>query len=201
MKIGIDIDEVVTEYLKSFLEFAKVKLGRTAKLEDFKDYIFTEPLGLSLDEACKLVKEHTSLSNTLVNLGLVNGAKEAISLLAKNNDIFFITSRHPNDKIQTIEFFELHFPGNKFEIHFSSEAWKDTGNKTKLDICKELEIEVLLEDNKKYALNCASNGVKVILFDKPWNNNLKEDKNIFRVQTWGDALKKIKEIKHAIRKN
>ncbi len=201
MKIGIDIDEVVVEYLRSFLEFVKVKLGRTAKLEEFKDYVFTEPLGLEFDEAKSLVREHVSLPKTLVNLSLVDGARDSIFLLSKKNDLFFITSRHPQDKTQTIDFFELHFPGNKFEIHFSGEAWKDTGNKSKAELCKELGVEVLLEDNKKYALSCAEKGIKVILFDKPWNKDLPKDKNLFRVKNWKEASKKIKEIKNELAEN
>lgn len=57
----------------------------------------------------------------------------------------------------------------------------------KAEICLAEGIPILIEDHKDYSLSCAEKGIKVILFDKPWNRDFEHD-NITRVAGWNEAL-------------
>jgi len=193
MKIGIDIDEVVVKYIESFLEFLKSEKNIFINYPEILNY---HQIGTSVKanngQIHQFIYEHVHQEGVLLNLELYEGAVDSINFLDKIHEIFFVTSRHISNKDSTTQFFKKHFPNRDFEIIFSGDAWG--GAKTKSEICKEKGISLLIEDNLNYALECASNGIKVILFDKPWNQEKDLPSNIFRVNGWKDALEKIKNI-------
>ena len=57
LRIGIDIDEVIVEFLEGFLKFYNEKYNGNFKREDFGSYIFEETLGGSFQEAVDNVTE------------------------------------------------------------------------------------------------------------------------------------------------
>jgi len=194
MKIGIDIDEVIAEYLKHFLKFVHKKTGKKFEYNSIFDYNFCKPLGMSFEEVSDLIEAHTCNTNALLELDLIEDAVESINSLS-DHEIFFITSRHLNNFHKTKEFLERNFPELKFDLIFSGDAWKNL-NKSKKEICLENGISLMIEDNPNYVLDCSKAGINSILFDKPWNKNLDEKgyKNIFRVKNWKEAKKVIQEI-------
>jgi len=193
MKIGIDIDEVIAEYLKNFLEYLSSKKGIYIDYSDIKDYnSLSNVLGIDDEKVGDLIIDHTNNTLALLELELIEGSLEAINFLDDNHEIYFITSRHPSNKIKTIDFFKKHFPNKNFKIIFSGDAWG--GNKSKAEICLEIGCDFIIEDNSVYAKECASNGIKVILFDKPLNKLEKPTKNIFRVRGWKEAIDKINKF-------
>jgi len=191
MKIGIDIDEVIAEFMRGFFKFYKEEKGKIFQLGNLFDYYLDKPLKISMDEAKALVRDFHK-SKHFDEVGLVDEAKESILKLSNNNKIFFITSRHEEIKSKTEKFIQEHFSEIPFEIFFSGDIWQ--GTKSKRQICREEGIKLLLEDNKDYAFDCARSGIKVILFDKPWNRDYEEHENIIKVNNWEEALDKIKEI-------
>jgi len=195
MKIGIDIDEVVAEFLCGFLNFYKNKTGIALKKKDFITYNLWEVLKCKKSESIDLMNEF-SYSDFFNQLNLVPGAKDSINFLNRGNELFFITARPYKIKKQTDDFFKKHFPENKFEIFYSAEVYMAQDGKNKSKICNDLEINLFIEDNKNYAKNCAENGINVLLFDAPWNQNCKNSKNIIRVYNWIEILEKIKRFKN-----
>lgn len=190
LKIGIDIDEVVVEYIKHYLKFCEANLGKKFLLEEISKFNLWKVLDISREEVVGIARKFNE-ERLFLELNFIEGSKNAINFLSKENDLFFVTSRPPEIKVETIKFFEQHFPELNFEIIFSE---KSNGNeKSKAQICKEFEIPLLIEDRRKYALDCAQNGIKVLLMDKPWNQNC-EHENIIRVKDWKEVLEKIKEI-------
>lgn len=192
MKIGIDIDEIVVEYIKHYLELCEEKLGRKFPIEEISQFNIWKVLDISEEEVNDMTRKFND-SQLFKELGFVEGAKEAIDILSKDNELFFITSRPKSIMEGTHAFFNNHLPNIKFKIIFSE---KCNGNeKTKAQICNELGVKILIEDRRKYALDCAENGIKVLLMDKPWNRNNCEHKNIIRVRGWGEIMERIWEMK------
>ena len=58
----------------------------------------------------------------------------------------------------------------------------------KSELCAELGIGTLVEDDPRHAMDCASNGINVILFSYPWNKDLSAD-NVFRALSWDDVIR------------
>jgi len=188
MKIGIDIDEVVVEYVKRFLELCETNLNQKFSIAEISNFNMEEVLGISKEEADKIAKEFNDCQ-LFKELDFVEGAKESISILSKDNELFFITSR-PSSIIEgTRDFLNKHLKVVDFEIYHSL-GFRDGEGKTKADICKERGIKILIEDRRKYALDCAENGIKVFLMDKPWNQNCGHE-NIIRVKNWKEILERL----------
>jgi len=186
MKIGIDIDEVIAEFLESFLDFYNSKYNRDFKKEDFKDYKFEEILGGTSNETAKLIQEHGYDKE----IKLVEGALDAVKELSKKHELIILTARHPMFKDKTERFLDQHF-GNIFsQILYTGEVFQKYGT-TKSDLCKQLGIEIIIEDNKLFSKECAEKGISVFLMSRPWNRDCLEHKNILRVKNWNEVLEKI----------
>jgi uncharacterized HAD superfamily protein len=190
MKIGIDIDEIIAEYLKSFLEFLNSEKKISINYNEVLNYNYIgQSKGLGKEQIQKYIQEHTAKEINLVELELIEGCLEAINLLDDNHKVCFITSRHISNEKSTIQFFKKHFPDREFKIIFSGDIWG--GNKTKSEICKEENCEIMIEDNADYALDCAKKDIKVLLLDKPWNKNYEKHENITKVENWKEILEKL----------
>jgi uncharacterized HAD superfamily protein len=190
-KIGIDIDEVISEFVKPYLEFHNNKFGTNINYEDISRPLFWEDLGYNIDEMQILFDDFQENHLLPENFPLLSGSKEGINLLNKKNKLFIITSRPKKIFEQTKKFFDKHFPENDFKIFFSGEVHISNNSKSKADICKKLNIDFLIEDGPKIALDCAKKGIKVFLMDKPWNKDYEHHNNIIKVKNWEEIVKNL----------
>jgi len=188
MKIGIDIDDVVFEFTKTFLNFYFKKYGKLVKFEDVKTYYLEEILDLPLGNVIELIKDMVS-SGIAEEMPICDYAKESILNLADEHDIIFLTSRTVRNG--TLESLNKLFPNIKFRLIYSSNFYAKTSGKTKADICCEEGIDIMIEDSEEYANEIAIQGTKVFLLDKPWNQDYKEHENIFKVHHWNEILEKL----------
>jgi uncharacterized HAD superfamily protein len=193
MKIGIDIDEVISEFVRPYLEFHNNKFNTNYFFEDIQNHLFWEDLGFSNDELQKHFDEFNDKFLTLENMPFLEGAKESIDFLSKNNNLFIISSRPKKTWERTHSFFEKNFPENNFKIIFSNEIHNlNESFKSKGDICNSLDINFLIEDSPEIAREAAEKGIKVFLLEKPWNKNYEKHENIIKVKNWKEILQRLK---------
>jgi len=191
LRIGIDVDEVIVEFLEGFLEFYNLRYNGNFKRDDFKTYQFEDTLGGRHEDAVKLVEEFGD-TEIFKNLKVVEGSVENIRLLNENHDLVVLTARHPKLKTITEDFLKKIFGDIFLEILYTGEAFVQDGI-TKADLCKDKEISFMIDDNAVFSKECADKGVKVFLLDKPWNQNHEEHDNIKKVYNWNEILEKIKQ--------
>jgi len=189
MRIGIDIDEVIVEFLDSFLEFYNSKHNKNFKKEDFKSYIFEETLGGTHEDSVNLIKEFSYSEDPK----LVEDALEVINQLAKGHELIVLTARHPMFKEKTTHLLKKHFGDIFLEILYTGEAFEKQGV-TKADLCKNLGVNFIIEDNKLFSFECAQKGIRFFLLDKPWNQNHEEHENIIRVNNWREILDNLTQV-------
>ena len=189
MKIAIDIDEVIVDFVRGYLNVYEKRYGKKAFFEDIFSHNFWESLKISKEESLDIADEFYD-SEQFDNIGIIEGAKESILELSKNNELFIITSRPLKLKKQTEQFFQTNFNEIPFKIFYSGGFL--TMGQTKGEICKNLGISILIEDNKDYALDCAKRGVKVFLLDKPWNKNHEQHERVIKVKNWNEILGHLK---------
>ena len=188
MKIGIDIDEIVVEFFRKYLEFFNRQFQKNLMFEDLVSYNIWDVSNISKEDVLSSVREFYD-SIHFDEVALVEGVREALIEISKENDIFFITSR-PKIIEDKTHFFLNNLLGEiNFKLHFSGGTWE--GSKAKGDLCKEIGIDFFIEDNSNYALGCAENGIQTFLFDKPWNKDCVEHENIVRVKNWKAILEKL----------
>jgi len=189
-KVGLDVDEIIVEFTKKYLDFFNFKYSKNFQFKDIFSYNLWAPLGITKEEVFKLADELYD-SNFFDNPEFVEGAKEGIKDISKNCELFIITSRPEHIKERTATFFKKNFPDIDLKIMHSNNLLESEG-KSKSDICHEMGVSLIVEDGEKHALECAENGIKVLLFDKPWNKNCKNHENIIRVKNWNEILERLR---------
>ncbi|MBR9705769.1 hypothetical protein GOV14_01920, partial [Candidatus Pacearchaeota archaeon] len=168
MKIAVDIDEVIAEFLVGYLELFNKKYNKNVKTEDVYTYNLWEALNFGKQESIELADEyHASL--LFDNIEPVFGSQEGLKKLDKDHEIFLITSRPPHFKEKTDIFLKNYFSDLNLEVVYLGDPRLNTGSKTKSDFCFEQGFDLIIEDNIHYSISCAQKGLKVILMDKPWN--------------------------------
>lgn len=190
MKIALDLDEVLGQFLPALIEYYNDTYKTDWKIEEFYTYYFWEIWGGSVEESIQKVYDFHK-TDYFKNIKPVAGAQEAVKKLKENNELFIITSRQ-NDIIKdTREWVEKYFPNTFTEIYFTNHFSQSGKAITKSEICEKLGIEMLVEDSAPYALECLKPGRKIFLFDYPWNRSAKLPQGIQRVHSWKEITDSI----------
>ena len=185
-KIGIDIDGCLTDvyswYLKNGKEYAN-KIGK--KLVNKNGYDAMEMYGLTLEEFKDFINER------LIDYSINEPARENAStvcnkLISNGHELHIITARFNADKedeqgLKMRSIVEKWLKDNN--IPYTSIIYS---SKNKLDICKENDIDIMIED-KSSTLKEIKEHIPVICFDAPYNRDLDND-NLYRVSNWNEIL-------------
>lgn len=185
MKLAIDIDETIADFYGGLMNFYHKKTGKLHKKEEFTEYDVMPVWKVSLSEAEKLLNEFHKVHNHKEVKPFDYSVDTINSLINQGISITIITARPKEFQEKTKEWFNHYFSDINFNIiHTQGRKYEE---------CKKLGINVILEDSKSTALDCAKEGIKVILFDKPWNQKI-EHENIFRVKNWKEVSVNLKKI-------
>lgn len=180
-KIGIDIDDVVAEFMKCYLSFHNNKYGTSFCLEDVTNYhLWKCGVHNSKESSINFIGEFQH-SASFDEITLVDGAKEGVSFVSEKYYPYFITSRPRELEKQTKKFLQKNFPNLKYGLFFSGEIY---GGKTKSEICESLGVKRMVEDNFDYTADCAKKGIVSYCLEKPWNKNCKGEHNLIKVENW-----------------
>ena len=194
MNIGIDVDEVLAELLEAFLEYHNYTYGTKYTKKDMFSYSFHKVLGGTEEESKQKVLDFFT-TDFLNNTGLVAGAKEGIASLAKEHRLSIITARSEMIRQQTEQLIARHFPNYFSTVAFTNQ-WHGNGKiRRKSEICAEENISIMIDDSLAHAMDCASQGVYVLLadFGYPWNQTAKLLENIKRVHSWKEIIEEVAE--------
>jgi uncharacterized HAD superfamily protein len=190
MRIGIDLDDVVFDFVNLLLKKYNEKFEKEIFFEEIYDFYFAKIFGMTEEEFNKFFIEIFD-KETVINMDLIKDANLILDLFEdEDNKIFFITSR-ADARNGTIESLNKNFPKTSFKLFFSSNPYCKTEGKNKGEICKDLELDFMIEDDPKHAEDCAKKEIKVLLLDKPWNKNCIEHEKIKRVNNWKEILEKL----------
>ena len=191
MKIGIDIDEVLADFMSSFVNYYNKEESTNIKRSDFESYLLWKTIGGTKESTIQRVYEFYN-SPEFNKIRPVKDSQYSVNVLNKESELIVITSRPHEMHDKTIEWLDNHFPNAFSEIEFTNEwAGGLIKPKRKKDVCLDYKIDFLLEDSMDYAKECADNGTEVLLFDCPWNQEEKLPNKIKRVYSWNHALKEI----------
>lgn len=180
------MDEVVANFMDKFLEFYNSENQTSFYRDDFHTYDFWKILGGNRLSAVGMVNRFYN-SDFFSEIELMPGARAGILELSKKHDLSIITARQRKFKRKTNEFMEKHLSDISLDVFYI--GFYNTA-KGKSKICKKMGVDLMIEDNKKYALSCAKTCREVYLFDAPWNQNSvdKIPENITRVYGWENIL-------------
>lgn len=193
MIIGIDIDDVLAEFIQEYLIYHNSITGSAYVKEDITDYKLQNTLPFNEEEILKKIfrfYEHEDFKK----LPTLKNAKEAIKILKEKHELHAITARPILTKKNTIEWIHNNFSDAFKSINFSNELVPSKEHKNKQEICEDLHVNIMIEDSPKYAEAIAKKGIKVLMMAQPWNAETKLE-NVERVTDWNEILEKINSLK------
>lgn len=189
IKIGIDIDDTVVEFMGVFLEFCNNKFQTSFKFEEVISTRLEKVFNKEKNEFLDIFRE-LGAKDFFSKLDIIEDVKESLEKISEFFEIIFITARPKEIENQTLYLLKNSFPNLNFNVDHIVDCWEGLNKKSKFHSCIKHGIKFMIEDNKNHSLDCAKNGIKVFLLDKPWNQDC-EHENIIRVKNWNEILEKL----------
>jgi len=191
MRIGIDFDDVVADSMQVIVDLQNKQYGTSYKLRDATSFHLEDIWGGTKEEWQSKIDEFLSTKH-LASLNPMAGVISALDALKKNgHELYIVTGRSENYVEATEQWIEKHFSDTFNGVHYANHIQADPGQRReKSDICKENGIEVMIEDYMKNAKECADAGIRVFLFDQPWNQG-ELSANMERVRSWDEIVQKL----------
>ena len=188
MKIGIDIDGVLTD-----IEQWQIDFGSKFCHENYNIGI-NNPKGYKIDEIFGISRQYDDLfwekydKEYFANIELRRFANEVIKLLKEDGYVIYIITARGNPLSDSIKFM------SKEEIEKITINWLKQNDicydkiifseEDKLDICLNNNIDIMIED-KVDNINKISTKIPVICFNAGYNEKCKGE-NIYRAYSWYD---------------
>ena len=190
MRIGIDLDDVLADTLAQIIEYYNSTYNARLTKDQFRSYGYWHTWGGTKEEAIQILHDFYD-TPYFTNVQPIPGAKKALHILKQNNDLFIVTSRPNSIAQQTHVWLNQHFPDTFASVNFGNHYSLDGEPVTKMQICDQLEIDILIEDALEYALECATDKRNVFLLDNPWNQQSELPLGIQRFDAWSDIVTEI----------
>lgn len=181
MKIGIDIDGVLTDISRFYLDYgAKFAFENNIKKIAKPDgYEIEEILDLEKGAHIEFWKKYDEFYTKKIYTR--EFAAEVIARLKDDNhEIHLITARKPQEEKWTKDWLKEN------NIYYDKLEFTDE----KVDYCKNNNIDLMIEDNTNNVL-AISKLIPVICLDNRYNQDCEGD-NITRCYSWYDIYSKIK---------
>ena len=191
MKIAVDIDDVLLDTMPVLLDFYNATYGKDIKYSDLQEY---EYLGF-MESNKEVFEDPFPLFNKRENMFKVKPRQDSqkyVHLLAKDHELIALTSRPKHIQQETEEQVRTFFPeiGEIVFNHAKTESTEiGTSERSKAEICKELNIHMLIDDQLRYT-NDSHFSLKVLLMNQPWNQG-ETPENVIRVQSWQEIYETI----------
>lgn len=190
MIIGVDLDDVLADFWPTMLEFYNQTRGTHWQKEDFLDFDLWKTWGGTRDEAVAAMYQFYQ-SERFRNILPISQAQEVTRELREKHTLAVVTGRPDDLAAKTMAWLSNYFPDTFLSVHFTNAyALSAQTKQSKGDVCRDVGVDVFLEDALEPVLACAANGIRVLLFDQPWNRKEMPPgvaEHITRVFSWHDV--------------
>lgn len=191
MKIGIDIDNVISNFNEELLkEYKKYDKSINGKGIVNKDAYITEMFNWSKEEERTFYKNN--IEKIAINLKAIEGASKYIKKLKEDGHIIYIISGRDNGEYSepykmTTDWLK------KYNIVYDKLFLVDAYNShSKTEMCLKHNIDVMIDDSKRMCKDIKENGIRALLMDTPYNRDTEEFE---RVNSWEEIYNKLSNKK------
>ena len=192
MKIGIDIDNVISNFndtlLNEYLLHDK-ELRNSGIINKNAEYIRRGMFDWSGDEEITFYKNN--IEKIVKKLGVIEGAKEYIDKLHDDGHIIcIITGRDNGEYTEPYNMTKKWLEDNN--IYYDNLILTDAYDKhAKTKECLEHNIDIMIDDSVRICNDCIENGITTVLMDTPYNKS----SNIQRVKSWEEFYRYVSNYK------
>ncbi len=187
--IAIDIDDVLADNARGFIDFSNKMWGTNLDPSDYEEH-WARMWQVDYDEVRRradifhesgVVREYTHADEALPVLHRLSG----------DYNLRIVTARRLQIRQDTLDWVHTHYPGIFTDevIHFAG-IWDQIDDhsihKTKLEVIDAIDADFLIDDQLKHCLAMADAGRQALLFgDYAWNRMDDEPiDTIRRVDSW-----------------
>lgn len=193
-RIGVDLDETLAATFALGLEYYHDHwlLGEVKDFSEITEHNFADIPNTGITQAINDSCWDAFESSKKVMEALpIPGSQEGIDMLLKQQkELWIITARRSDTKRKenTYRWLETYFP--RFQ---PSHVYFTDGDTMaaipKSQICRDLGITLLIDDNMENAIDAVTHGITCILPEKPWNREKKYvHPLLYRVKNWKEIL-------------
>lgn len=190
MKIGVDLDGVVFDSEKLYrvcTELYEVLDLKKNTIKDNKSRLFEERYGWNEIETQNFIDKYHEY--VVRNSNFMPGVKEVLKKLKEeNNELILVTARGQQES-KYIKITEEIFKENNFEI-FDKYYW---GVTDKAKICKEENIDIMIDDYNRNCEELAKAKIKTIYLKDAPSYEINGNEYIKTLYNWGEIYRYIKE--------
>jgi len=197
MVVAVDVDEVLGSFLAALNRFIAERYSWNHSVSEYHVYEFFKIWNCSREKANLLVHEFFTTHYFQDGIHPIPGARDALQNLSSFCSLSVVTSRQDAIKNHTLEWIEKFYPGLFEQIHFGNHFALQGQSRPKSEICRSFGAHVLIDDNPRYALECAEDGMRVLLFDYdnsyPWCKTGVEQSHplVTKVHNWQEVEEKL----------
>ena len=192
MRIGIDIDNVISnfneELLKEYINHDR-ELRNTGIINENAEYIRRGMFDWTKDEEISFYRNN--IERIAKKLQVKDGAKEYIDKLKEDgHEIYIITGRengeYTNPRKMTEDWLKKH------KIYYNKLILTNAyDNQAKADECIKNNVDIMIDDSVRICSGCREKGITTILMNTPYNKYA----NIQKVNNWQEFYEFISNYK------
>lgn len=185
--IGVDLDDVLAATNEVLASFHNANYGTSYTVDQITDWDLGRLWGVS--DAGEFMRRFVEFcgSGEHEMMQPVPGSVSAIDMLSRSHTIVIVTARPRSVEQETRQWLETHFPTLVYSLHF--QEVEDHFRASKGVICRELGVDVFIDDAAHQIEHVAPHVSHALLFDRPWNRGYQSQVgNVARVHTWEAIL-------------
>lgn len=186
--IAIDIDDVLADNAKGFVEFSNQRWGTTLTVDDYDEHWAKIWQVDSAETSFRADIFHDA--GVIANYNHNDEALPILKRLSQDFNLIIITARRLQMKDDTIAWINRHYPNifDEATIHFAG-IWdavdEQSAFRTKGELSNSLGADYLIDDQLKHCQAVAELNAKALLFgDYGWNQADILPTSVKRVKDW-----------------
>lgn len=192
MIIASDIDDVLAHFGRPASRYFNEVFGRSIAFEEIYSVQVHRVWSIPAPHVRKPIDDF--LERHVSTLEPYEGCVEGLhQLRAQGHELHALTSRPAFVESRTREWLERHTPDLFSKCHVTNQ-YGEGQRTTKHVICQAENIEILIDDNPEYVFDCHRAGVKVVVFDQPWNRKLKLKEGMVRARGWNEVVPAVNSL-------
>lgn len=191
--IAVDLDEVLADFIGTFLDYYNELYQSTHRKEDFVSYHLEETIGGTKEDMVrKILAFYAHDRFRLVEP--VAGATEAVAHLAKTTRLIIVTARPKQFSRETEVWVETHFPKTFSDIFYTYNPHSRLGLGSKAEVCQQIGARALVDDAFENSLDFVNHPTKFLLFTQPWNIAFTTPGSMQRVNSWDEVRNVVEKL-------
>ena len=186
-RIYVDMDDVISKTTDTYADIVAREFGKQSRFADLVSFDLKKSFGLTDKEFCCFF-DLVHQPEVLLAYEPVEGAVSVLSRWARQgHHIDIVTGRPPSAREASLAWLE------RYQIPYAAFTMVDKYNRTAKGLSTIISKDQLMhrpydmavEDNREMAIFLAhSMSVPVMLYDRPWNAQPVDHKNVRRVCSW-----------------